>query len=132
MDTKIESNQPMNAHVTIQSPEDRARGFIEAMMLNEARSTGDTDNALHRIARDFGVSYWTLQHIRKGRTKSLSADLFHKIRNSYLDHCAWKIKNLQHQITMEAAQGDDLDADLVAEAEALLAKIQAKREANGG
>jgi hypothetical protein len=53
------------------------------------------------------------------------ASLLARIQGAYLDMCAKHASNLLN----EAAAGDDLDSDIAAELEALLAKIKAKRAA---
>lgn len=66
----------------------------------------------------------------KGRAKTVEASLLARIRGAYLDMCQRQASNLLHEIETEAAaSGDDLDSDIAASLEALLAKIQAKREA---
>ena len=120
--------EPMSISNTIQQPADRARGFISRMILHEARGTSDTQPALRRLARDYGFNYWTLDRIRRGKAKSVEAGLFKKIRDAYLSHCAWKLKSLAHEIKMERAGGNDVDADILAEAEALLAKIEKRKK----
>lgn len=117
----------MSISQTIQQPSDKARGFIHRMVLHEARSMSETEPAMRRIARDYGLNYWTLERIRKGQAKTVEAGLFSKIRDAYLSHLEWKMKSLSHEIRMERAGGNDVDADLLAEAEALLAKIQERR-----
>lgn len=118
---------PMSISQTYQQPADRARGFLSRMILHEARGTSDTEPALRRLARDYGLNYWTIDRIRRGKAKSVDAGLFNKIRDAYLSHCRWKLKSLAHEIRLERASGNDVDADILAEAETLLAKIEERR-----
>jgi hypothetical protein len=75
----------------------------------------------------YGIPYWTLEYFRKGKAKTCDLTLFQRIRGAYLDHCEGKLKALQHELHIEKAKGNDSDADLLAEAEALLAKIAERK-----
>jgi len=88
----------------------------------------DTEGALRRFCRDYGLNYWSVEHIRKGRAKSIDAGLFKKIRDAYLSHCEWKLKSLSHEIRVERQMGHDVDSDIMDAAEALLEKIEARKK----
>ena len=106
----------------------QAQGYVRKMVDQEASQWGDLSGALHRIERKYGLPYWTINNIRIGRAKSVDAGLFQRIRAAYLDMCARQIERLQHEIAIERElHGDALDTDLLAEAEALAAKIEAAR-----
>ena len=107
-----------------------ATTYVRRMIENEAKGWGDNDNALSRLSVRYGLPYWTLNNIRTGRAKTVEAGFFARIRSAYLDACERQITRLQQELAIEKAVGanDDLE-DLVAEAEALAARIQAKRAA---
>lgn len=107
-----------------------ATDYVRTMVQRESRGPGDLDNAMRRLETKYGLPFWTLWHLRKGRAKSVEASLLARIRGAYLDMCQRQASNLLHEIETEAAaNGDDLDSDIAASLEALLAKIQAKRAA---
>ena len=106
-----------------------ATDYVRTMVQRESNGPGDIDNAMNRIEARYGISFWSLWHLRKGRAKTVEASLLARIRAAYPDMCAKQATGLLHEIEMEAAAGDDTLADLEAEARALAAKIQAKRQA---
>jgi len=109
---------------------DAATDYVRTMVQRESHGPGDLDNAMRRLEAKYGLPFWTLWHLRKGKAKTVEASLLARIRGAYLDMCQRQASNLLHEIKMEAAASDDdLDSDIAAELEALLAKIQAKREA---
>lgn len=106
-----------------------ATEYVRTMVQRESRGPGDLDNAMNRIEQRYGLPFWSLWHLRKGKAKTVEASLLARIRAAYLDMCQRQASNLLHEIEVEAAMGDDTLEDLEAEARALAAKIQAKRAA---
>lgn len=109
---------------------ERARGYVNRMVEKESRGWGDQGPALGRIETRYGIPYWTLEHLRKW-AKTCETSLFHRIRAAYLHMCEQQVLRAQHEILVEKASGefDDDLASLEAEAAALAARIQAKKEA---
>ncbi len=108
---------------------DAATDYVRTMVQRESHGPGDLDNAMRRLEAEYGLPFWTLWHLRKGKAKTVEASLLARIRGAYLDMCQRQASNLLHEIKMEAAADHDLDSDIATELEALLAKIQAKRAA---
>jgi len=107
-----------------------ATELVRKMIYEETRNTGDTELAMRKIARRFGIGFWTLDHLRKGRAKSCDSSLMARIRNAYIDLCQSQIEHLQHEIEVERSiSDDDTLADLELEIAALAEKIQARRSA---
>lgn len=105
-----------------------ATEYVRRMVDKEASGRGDTEGALERLARRYGLGFWQLSHLRKGRAKSVDASLFARVRAAYLDMCERQLATLQHEIAMEkAVSGDDDFADLEAAASALAEKVAAQR-----
>ena len=104
-----------------------AREMIRRMVALESQGPADTQPALRRLAARYRLSVWTLEHIRKGRAKTVEASLAQKLRSAYFDHCKRQVERLQHELQIERARNDDLNADLLAEAQALLAKLEQSR-----
>jgi len=97
------------------------------MVQRESRGPGDIENAMQRLETRYGLPFWTLWHLRKGRAKTCDTSLFARIRGAYLDMCQQQVGSLLHEIQIEAAIGDDTLEDLEAEARALAAKIRARK-----
>lgn len=105
-----------------------ASGYVRRMVEREARGWGDQSGALQRLEARYGLSFWTLEHLRTGRAKTVEASLFARIRAAYLDLCQRQVSKLQHEISIEKALNeDDSLQDLEREAEELAARIAAKK-----
>lgn len=120
---KNRKRYPMSASVLA------ASDMVRKMVGREMRGPSDTGPAMQRLEQKYGLPFWSLEHLRKGRAKVCEATLFARIRIAYLDHCERQIKALQHELELERLTGDDFNDDLLAEAETLLARIQARRAA---
>jgi hypothetical protein len=110
--------QEMSSAVTAQS-------YIQRMVEKETKGWGDTIPALERIGTRYGISFWTMNHIRIGRAKTVDGGILRRIKLAYLHMCEQQLNNLKHEIEAQgAADEDDLDADLLAEIQVLAAKIK--------
>ena len=99
---------------------DYARKAVQA----EARGPGDLEEAMNRLEAQTGIGYWTWWGLWNKRRKLVDHDLFHRVRGAYLALCQRQIAKAQHELTIEAAKGNEDDLrHLVAEAKALAAKI---------
>ena len=109
---------------------DTAGGYVRRMVEREAKGWGDQTNAQQRLEARYGLPYWTLEHLRTGRAKTVEAGVFARIRAAYLDLCERQVSRLQHEISIEKALNqDDTLEDLEREAAHLAARIQAKKRA---
>jgi hypothetical protein len=117
---------PKNGNLNPMSVE-AATEYVRTMVQRESRGPGDLDNAMSRIEQRYGLPFWTLWHLRKGRAKGVEASMLARIRAAYLDMCQRQASALLHEIEVEAAVGNDDLEDLEAEARALVAKIQARK-----
>lgn len=110
---------------------DAATEYVRTMVQRESRGPGDLDNAMHRLEAKYGLPFWSLWHLRKGKAKTVEASLLARIRGAYLDMCAQQAGNLLHEIEIEAAAGtaDDADLDLADALRALATKIEARKAA---
>jgi len=107
----------------------QSAAYIGKLIENECRGWGDQSAAIERIARQTGVSKWTIEHLRKGRAKTVSAAIKEALRRAYLEACQRQITRLQHELALERAMGGhpgNLD-DLEDEARLLAAKIAAAK-----
>lgn len=107
-----------------------ASGYVRRMVEKETKGWGDQSNALQRLERRYSLPFWSLNNLRTGRAKTVEASLFARIRSAYLDLCEREIAKLQHELSIEKALNpDDTFDDLARETEALLARVQAKKDA---
>jgi len=105
-----------------------ASDLVRKMVAREMRGPCDTGPAMERLEQKYGLPFWTLDHFRRRKAKGCDVGLFARIRGAYFDHCERSVKRLCHEMKMERMRGDDFDADLLAEAEALLEKILARKK----
>lgn len=112
------------------SSADVASDYVRRMVEQESKGWGDQENALSRLEARYGLPFWSLNHIRTGRAKTVEAGLFARIRGAYLDLCERQITKLQHEVAVEKAlNNDDSLQDLEREAEELAARIAARKAA---
>jgi hypothetical protein len=64
----------------VMSSAEMAAGYVMRMVEAETRGWGDQENALSRLEARYGLPFWTLNHIRTGRAKTVEAGLFARIR----------------------------------------------------
>lgn len=77
----------------------------------KARGPGDTENAMRRIEREYGVDYgflWSLRY-RRDRLKIISISVYESIRAAYLAECAAQMRKLKDDLqrTEEIAGPDN-------------------------
>lgn len=108
---------------------DQTRQYAQKLFKLRVNGWGDETNALNECARVTSMTPLSFKRLMAGKTKDPSVGVFGRVRAAYLDFCARKVMELQNEIELERARfGDEPFDDLVAEAAALAAKIQAKRE----
>lgn len=100
-----------------------ASEYVRRMVERETAGNGDVENAIRRLARKHGLSFWQIMHLRAGRAKSITVDAFWAIRAAYLDYCQQQISDLQREVE-EVRGTDDRFEDLVGEVEALAEKVR--------
>jgi hypothetical protein len=105
-----------------------ASEYVKRMVERETAGNGDVENAIRRLARKHGLSFWQIMHLRAGRAKSITVEAFSTIRGAYLEYCEQQISDLRKEVE-EVRRQDDRFEDLVGEVEALAEKVrQAKRK----
>lgn len=100
-----------------------ASEYVRRMVERETAGNGDVENAVRRLARKHGLSFWQLMHLRAGRAKAISIDAFFAVRTAYLDYCEQQISDLRREIA-EVRGNDDRFEDLVGEVEAIAEKVR--------
>jgi len=101
-----------------------ASEYVRKMVKRETAGNGDVENAVRRLARNHGLSFWQIMHLRAGRAKSITIDAFTTIRGAYLEYCDAEIRALQEEVKRDREEhGQDADlANLESEVEALAAR----------
>jgi len=102
-----------------------ASGYVNRMIERESRGWGDVGPAMDRLQSRYGLSRWTLNHLRTRRAKTVDAGTFQRIRSAYLDLCERQIANLKHELDVERSVNPDAHMeDFEREASQLLAKVR--------
>lgn len=111
---------------------DLPASYVRKMIEMESRGNGDQLNAMERVGRDIGVSARSIRRLVSGETDP-GMKLFTRIHRAYLDKCARMAAALLNQIEIEKARfGSEHFEDIGAEALALRAKIEARKERISG
>lgn len=121
-------NEPMSAAV--------ASEYVRTMIHRESTGPGDCERAMISLEARYHIGFWTLDHLRKRKAKTIDAGVFSRIRAAYLDLCERQVSRLQRELEIEKAicgddSFEDLEREAAALAAALAARIAAKRSAVG-
>lgn len=108
-----------------------ATELVRKMIHTESNGPGDAENAMRRIAERYGIGFWTQDHLRKKRAKSVDGTVLGRIRGAYIDMLERQMSRLASELAVEKAyaeaMGDDTLADLELEVAALAQKVAAAR-----
>lgn len=102
---------------------DVATERVRTMVQRESHGPGDLDNAMRRLEAKYGLPFWSLWHLRKGKAKSCEVSLFARIEGAYFDMCRRQATSLLTEC------GDDTDQDLADRLRAIVAEMDARKEA---
>ncbi|MDX0572148.1 hypothetical protein GOD68_18130 [Sinorhizobium medicae] len=111
-----------------------ASEYVRKMVARETAGNGDVENAIRRLARKHGLSFWQIMHLRAGRAKSITIDAFTTIRKAYLEYCEAEIRALQQEIQKDREtyeENHDLH-DLENQVQALAEKVRLAKERIAG
>lgn len=107
---------------------DVAADYARRLIDSEASGSGDVEGAMRRLEARTGIGYWAFWGLRYGRRKTVTADLYDRLRKAYLDTCERQIARLRHDLAIEQARSaDDTFDDLGREAEVLVEKLRQAR-----
>lgn len=103
--------------------------FVRKMIEKESRGNGDQMNALDRVAARCGVTARQLRRFLSGEIKRPDWGFIQGIRIGWIGLWEEQIRRMQADLEIQKARfGSDHFQDLDAEAQALAAKIQARKE----
>jgi hypothetical protein len=100
-----------------------ARQEHQAIVSRLMNGPGDSDGAMHRAERVFGLPYWSQWNLRHKRRATIA--FMQRVREAYLTTIERSVRRDLECLKAEKIKGaDDVGLEsLVAEAEALLARI---------
>jgi hypothetical protein len=106
---------------------DRAERWSKDLTRMKSSGPGDTENAMRRIEREYGIDYgflWSLRY-RRSQIKIISVSVYEKIALAYPAECSRQLRKLQHEIEItEAIAGPNCAA--VGAARALVGETETK------
>lgn len=62
---------------------EQAAEYIGKMIASERKQTGDLEPATRRVSRQIKAGFWQVEHLRKGKAKTVSSDLLERIKRGY-------------------------------------------------
>lgn len=103
------------------------RGFVRRLVDIESGGWGDEAEALRRISRECRLSFWTLNNIRIGRAKTVTADVRDCVRRALIENCRKQAARLLHEAEVAESMGRDNDAvaDVADKIRALAIELEA-------
>ena len=104
------------------------------MLAREMRGPSDSEGAMHRLQSKFGLDYWTQWSLRYRAPKRVAHDVAVLVKQAHTKMLEQSVKRDLGLLEIEMMKGTS-DADLeglMAEAESLLAKIEAAKAAKAG
>lgn len=102
-----------------------ARDHHQALISRLMNGPGDSEGAMHRAERLYGLGFWSQWNLR--HKKRATADFIERVRQAYLSMLETSVRRDIEKLKAEWASGNASTGTLIAEAEALLQKIEARR-----
>ena len=102
---------------------DQAAVWSKDLTRMKARGPGDTENAMRRIEREYGIDYgfiWSLRY-RRDRLRTISISVYEGIRAAYRAECERQMRELENEI-IKTEQVTGPDNAAVRAAKALVGK----------
>lgn len=100
-----------------------AREQLHAVVTRLMTGPGDSEGAMHRAERQFGLPYWAQFNLRY--KKRATAAFIERVRQAYVSTLEQSVRRDLEKLKTERAKGQDDDriAGLILEAEDLLCRI---------
>ncbi len=79
---------------------DQAALWSKDLTRMKARGPGDTENAMRRVEREYGIDYgflWSLRY-RRERLRTISISVYEGIRAAYRAECAAQMRKLENDL----------------------------------
>lgn len=95
----------------------QAKDWMTRLVQLESRGPGDTENAMRRLARRYGIEFGALWSLRYRSPQRIWADVYTALRTAYAAECERQMRALQHDLEItRAAAGSDHPSVVAAEA----------------
>ena len=123
MSQELESNKTM------------LRGLVDAAEFRTASRDGVKRPVARAVlARQWGVSFWTLTNFRRGRLKELRGAVYERIKTGIAQCIEGEIRRLEHELFLVRESGIELSETNIFKAEAALeqARTFLKGETSSG
>lgn len=118
---------PKKGHVVPMSAVE-ASLYVRAMIHRESAGPGEAERAMERIEAKYGIGFWTLDHLRKGKAKTCDVSLYARIKSAFIDHCGRQAQRLlQEAATAQQVNPNDDVAGIEREIQALAARLEAAK-----
>jgi hypothetical protein len=103
-----------------------ARDHHQALISRLMNGPGDSEGAMHRAERMFGLGFWPQWNLRHKRRAT--AEFIERVHQAYLAMLETSVRRDIEKLKAERAKGsDDVSLEtLISESQVLLAKIAAK------
>lgn len=88
-----------------------ASSMVRRMIHSEAHGPGDYENAMDRLQARYGIGFWQLDHLRKGKAKTCEVGLFARIHAAFIDHCGAQAARLLHEAEIAKRTTPDVHLD---------------------
>lgn len=90
---------------------DRARGWERVLVGKESARSGRSSNAARqRVASKVGVAPGTLENLRRGRLKDITAHLYAKLHASVIAELEAELRHVEQELEIARAAGLDVAA----------------------
>jgi len=108
----------------------RATRLVREMIHLRSSGPGGSKRAMEAIEREHKIGFWQLDHLRKGKAKTIRVSLMVQLQQAYLAVCEQQLRRLEERIKVERATQENADYDdLAAEVSNLASRLQARRNA---
>lgn len=104
---------------------DRMQAIIDA----SRRSNEQDANTLRRVCEKYGLPYWTLENVRKGRARTIPLDLLDRLGHVWLSVREEQLRKWEMELATERAKGfvDDDLLDMERQAADFRSRLEARR-----
>lgn len=104
------------------------RAVVWSKELTRLKGTGasDTENAMRRVEREYGIDYGVLWALRYRKPKDILTTWYFRLKSAYETELQRQMRKLEHEAQITKALSPDSDA--VASAEAFLRENEITEE----
>lgn len=95
----------------------QAKNWMSRLVQLESRGPGDTENAMRRLSRRYGIEYGALWSLRYRSPRRVWADIYNALGAAYARECERQREVLAHELAVtQAIVGPQHGAVVAAEA----------------